>query len=74
MRIYKIALNYFKKHQETKRLRKQTIDRLTKDYNDLINEFRLIKEQKSKLSRRERDFVVLRIKHLISKGHIQINK
>lgn len=66
--------NYFKKRGERRKAQKETVVRLTNDYNELINEFRLIQEKKSKLPRGQRDFVVLRIQHLISKGHIQVSK
>ena len=53
---------------------KAKVSTLTDDYQKLIEEFRLIQEKKSKLSKRERDFVELRIKHLIHKGHLNVNK
>lgn len=53
---------------------KAKVSTLTDDYEKLIDEFRLIQEKKSKLSKRERDFVELRIKHLIHKGHLNVNK
>ena len=53
--------------------RKETFERLVSEYETLINEYRLIQEKKSTLSKSERDFVVLRIKHLVFKGHIKVN-
>lgn len=67
-------LNYFKQNKLRKEARKATLIRVTGEYEALINEFILIQKKKSELSRSERDFVKLRIKHLISKGHIQVNK
>ena len=66
--------NLFKERNKRRELRKSTLIRVTGEYEALINEFRLIQEKKSQLSRNERDFVELRIIHLISKGHIQVNK
>lgn len=43
------------------------------DYKNLLNEYRLVQEGKSKLSRSERDFVKSRVQYLIRKGHIIIN-
>ncbi|TEB40721.1 hypothetical protein D0809_29165, partial [Flavobacterium circumlabens] len=65
---------YFKQRKLRKELRRQTINRVVENYEALINELRLIQENKSKLYRSQREFVQLRIKHLISKGHIQVNK
>ena len=67
-------LNHFKQKKLRKEARKATLVRVTGEYESLINEFRLIQEKKSQLSKSERDFVELRIIHLISKGHIQVNK
>jgi hypothetical protein len=66
--------NYFNEKKKRKAARAATLARVTSDYEALINELRLIQEKKSVLSRSERDFVELRIKHLIAKGHIQVNK
>ncbi|OHT44433.1 hypothetical protein B0A71_12895 [Flavobacterium tructae] len=71
--MIKNILNYFKKRKERKKAQKETIHRVINNYNELINELRLIQEKKSKLSKKERDFVELRIMHLISKGHIQVS-
>lgn len=43
------------------------------DYEALINEYKLIQQKKSKLSRRQRDAVEYRIKWLISKGKIDFH-
>lgn len=59
---------------EIKKRRKETLERVLADYNKLIEEYRLIQERKSTLSKKQRDFVVLRIKHLIHKGHIVVKK
>lgn len=63
----------YKDRVETKKRRKQTITRVLESYDYLINEYQLIQEKKSSLSKSQRDFVSLRIKHLISKGHIQVS-
>lgn len=64
---------YFKQRRLRKEARQATLIRVTASYESLINEFRLIQEKKSSLTRKERDFVELRIKHLIFKGHIEVN-
>ncbi|TDO68748.1 hypothetical protein EV143_12010 [Flavobacterium chryseum] len=66
--------DYFKKRKQRKEARKATFLRAKRNYEALINELRLIQEKKSKLSRREREIVVMQIKYLISKGHIVVNK
>lgn len=66
--------HFFKERRNRKAIRKATLIRVTAEYEDLINEYRLVLEKKSKLSRTKRDFVVLRIRDLILRGHIQVNK
>jgi hypothetical protein len=66
--------NYFKRRADKKAELKAKTDNLIKDYNKLIDEYRLIQEKKSKLSRRERKMVEARIIHLIGKGHIVVGK
>ena len=70
--ILKSISNYFQERNKSKETRKAALTRATRNYEALINELRLIQEKKSKLSRREREIVVLQIKYLISKGHIQV--
>lgn len=72
--ILKRLFNWVNKRKNKKLSQRLTSTRVIEEYQNLINEFRLIQEKKSKLSRSQRDFVQLRIKHLISKGHIQVNK
>lgn len=72
--ILKRLCNWVDKRKNKKLSQRLTSTRVIEEYQNLINEFRLIQEKKSKLSRSQRDFVELRIKHLISKGHIQANK
>lgn len=72
--MIKAISNYFNKRKARKNAQKETIERVVNDYNSLINEFRLIQEKKSKLTRSQREFVELRIRHLISKGHIQVKQ
>lgn len=64
---------YFEKNSEKKQRVQQKTDSLINEYQDLIDEYRLIQEKKSKLSRSKRDFIEHRIKFLISKGHLKIN-
>lgn len=64
--------NYFKNRKERKDRVKKQAEKVIESYQDLIAEYHLIQEKKSKLSRSQRDFVEYRIKHLILKGHIQI--
>ncbi|MCC9066293.1 hypothetical protein [Flavobacterium piscisymbiosum] len=63
---------YFADRNRKSKARKAALNRAKSNYEALINELRLIQEKKSKLSRREREIVVLQIKYLISKGHIQV--
>jgi hypothetical protein len=72
--ILKRLFNWVNKRKNKKLSQRLTSTRVIEEYQNLINEFRLIQEKKSKLSRSQRDFVELIIKHLISKGHIQANK
>jgi hypothetical protein len=50
---------------------KAKIEEVTQSYDELIAEYRLIQEKKSKLSLSERLEVINRINHLVSKGHIK---
>lgn len=72
MKIFN-PLKWYKEKEEAKKRQAEILTRLLNDYQELINEYRLIQEKKSTLSRKERDWVVLRIRHLISKGHIQVS-
>lgn len=69
MKIFN-PIKWYKKRLERKKAQKETTKRVLEEYKQLIHEYRLIQEKKSKLSRSQRDFVVLRINHLISKGHL----
>ena len=71
--IFKMIAAYRKRKAERKQRLAQKVESVIEEYNELIHEFRLIQEKKSTLSKRQRDFVELRIRHLISKGHIQVN-
>ncbi len=52
---------------------RKRVSNITKDYQKLINEYKLIQEKKSNLSRSEREMIVMRINHLVSKGHLKVN-
>ena len=64
---------FFRKRAENKARIKAKLDSVIDDYNNLINEYRLIQEKKSELSHSQRQFVVSRVLYLIKKGHIQVN-
>lgn len=70
--MIKFIKNYFKNRRERKERIQKKVDSVIEDYNYLIEEFKLIQEKKSTLNRNQRDFVVLRVKYLISKGHLKI--
>lgn len=70
--MIKFIKNYFKNRREHKDRIQKKVDSVIEDYNYLIKEFKLIQEKKSTLNRNQRDFVVLRVKYLISKGHLKI--
>ena len=63
---------FFRKRKERKERIKAKIESVTEDYKYLIQEFKLIQEKKSTLSRNQRDFIILRVKYLIQKGHLSI--
>lgn len=70
--MIKFIKNYFKNRRDHKDRIQKKVDSVIEDYNYLIKEFKLIQEKKSTLNRNQRDFVVLRVKYLISKGHLKI--
>lgn len=74
MKIFNFFKNWNQKRIEKRKRREETLQRVVGDYNKLIQEYRLIQEKKSTLSKSQRDFVILRIKHLIHKGHIVVQK
>jgi hypothetical protein len=53
---------------------KAKIEQVTENYQSLIDEYKLIQEKKSKLSKSQRDEVLQRVSFLVMKGHIKINK
>ncbi len=59
------------------RLRREYRKNLTKnivnDYEDLIVEYGLIQEKKSKMSKSQRDKTVRIINELVRKGHLKVN-
>lgn len=71
MKIFN-PFKWYKEKLDTKKRRAETAARVLKEYEELINEYRLIQEKKSTLSKSKRDWVSLRIRHLILKGHIQV--
>ncbi len=65
---------FFRKRVEKKARIKSKLDSVLDDYNNLINEYRLIQEKKSELPLAQRQFVVARVLYLIKKGHIKVNQ
>ena len=53
---------------------KNKISEVVDDYEELIQEFYRVQNKTSKLSRSKRDLVQQRVAHLVSKGHIKVNK
>jgi len=53
---------------------KAKIEQVTENYQSLIDEYKLIQEKQSKLSKSQRDEVIQRVSFLVMKGHIKINK
>lgn len=51
----------------------EVIQSLNSEYQKLIDEYELIKQKKSTLSKSQRDAITVRIAFLISKGHIKVN-
>lgn len=74
LKVFKTISRYFEEKKALRQAQKATTELLIKEYNELIHEYRLVQEKTSKLSKRKRGFVVLRVQHLISKGHIKVNK
>ena len=74
MKIFNFFKNWNQKRIEKRKRREETLQKVVGNYNKLIQEYRLIQEKKSTLSKSQRDFVILRIKHLIHKGHIVVQK
>lgn len=69
--IYKLRKSFSPKSvKETT----EVIESLNSQYQKLIDEYELIKQKKSTLSKSERDAVTVRIAFLISKGHIKVNQ
>ena len=51
----------------------EKIQSVNDQYELLIKEYELIKQNKSNLPKKQRDLVTLKIAHLISKNHIKVN-
>lgn len=59
---------------KVKRETRQELTRnLIEDYEELIKEYRLIQEKKSKLSKSGRDNVIRTVNFLVEKGHLKVN-
>lgn len=71
-------MNFIKKYFEKRKAKKEELRIKTQSvievYEKLIQQYRAVQEHRSGLSRKQREFVVLRVKHLVSKGHLTINK
>ena len=52
---------------------KAKIEQVTENYQSLIDEYQLIQNKQSKLTKSQRDEVVQKISFLIMKGHIKAN-
>ena len=72
--MIKFIKNYFKNRRERKERIQKKINSVLEDYEYLINEFKLIENKESKLSKNQCDFIILRVKYLISKGHLKIDQ
>jgi hypothetical protein len=66
------ALPFSRSLRERRKQRKKVVQDLCEDYNDLIVEYGLIQEKKSKLSRSQREEVIRMVHYLIDQGHITI--
>lgn len=64
---------FFRKRAEKKAKQEAKTKNLINSYEYLIEQYGLIMEEKSKLSRRKRKEVVLAVAHLVAKGHIVVN-
>lgn len=71
---FKRFLHYLKAVKEKKRQRRLKTEELVRSHQKLIHEFRLIQEKKSKLSKKGKARVELKIRKLIASGHIQVVK
>lgn len=59
---------FIKKSRKLKK--QQRVNEIVSDYKDLIIEFELIQQKKSKLSRKQRESVCSQMIYLIQQGHI----
>ena len=66
--------NYFAERRAKKQEIKDRVAEVAEDYEKLIDQYRLIQEHKSGLSRRKRKMVVARVVYLIGKGHIKVGE
>lgn len=67
--FFPILLSFKKRQPKIK----AKIEQVTEDYNQLINEYQLIQQKQSKLSKSKRDEVIQRVSFLVMKGHIKVN-
>jgi hypothetical protein len=65
---------YFQKQREKKARIQSKVESVINDYEKLIEQYRAVQERRSGLSRKDREFVEMRVKYLVSKGHLTINK
>lgn len=71
-------MNFIKQYFENRKAKKERLrlktESVIEDYEKLIEQYRAVQEHRSGLSRKQREFVELRVKHLVSKGHLKVNK
>jgi len=72
--MIKIIKAFFSKRAEKKAKQEAKIENIINGYEALIEEYELIMSKKSKLSSKKRKEVILRVAHLVAKGHIVVNQ
>ena len=63
---------YFADRKKRNQQRKAKAKEVMLGYEILIQQYRLIEEKKSPLSKKQRDFVVNRINLAVARGHIKV--
>ena len=71
--MLKLIKEFFRKRAEKRAKQEAKIENIINGYERLIEEYELIMSKKSKLSNAKRKQVVLRVAHLVAKGHIVVN-
>ncbi len=70
-------IKFIKKYFADRKARKEQIkaksDEVILSYEILIQQYKLIQEKKSPLSKSQRDFVVRRINLAVARGHIKVD-